>query len=123
MSKFKVLMLQEELTVETMPERIRKKIGQHDAIENGKGLAYRNLKTGVMHQKCIDQMAELDEDICDLIYDYIAETEEAEYKRLEEQSKQQQSQEAEEAERQRLLDEEEAERQNQRKRRGGFLCM
>lgn len=75
MKKHIALLIQEEISFDELPDRIKKKIGKYNSIKNSKTFYYWD-KMGNPTKRAVDELTELDDDICDLVDVFIADRQE-----------------------------------------------
>ena len=75
MKRHKALLIEENLTFDELPERIKKKIQKYNSIENSNTFYYRD-KKGKPTKRASEELTDLDDDICELVDVFIAEREE-----------------------------------------------
>jgi len=111
-NKHKALLVQEGLTLDQLPEKIKRKMLRYNSIENSNSFYYRT-KDKKLTKKAIDELDELDEDICELIDVFLVQKQ-SEIERLEQERLAAEQAEAERLENERLeserLQQEEANR-------------
>lgn len=71
MKRHTAILAHEELTFDTLPSRIQKKILKYNSIETSNSIVYKH-HSGVTTKRYAEELTDLDDDICDLLYDHIS---------------------------------------------------
>jgi len=75
MIKHRALLVQEALNFDELPDRIKRKILKYNSIFDSNSIMYK--QKGEFTKKATEELSDLDEDLCELISDFVYDKQEA----------------------------------------------